>query len=84
MLSAPTETEQLHKDIFFLFFLFFPPPKQSHLCVFFQIVFLLLCLPSMHVTPKTSPSLTRSDHIAFRTKTRTEKGNQEKKTTTMQ
>lgn len=36
MLSAPTETEQLHKDIFFLFFSFFSSPQTIPFVCFFS------------------------------------------------
>lgn len=50
-------------------------PSGFILFFFFLVIFLLLCL---FTQPNTSPSLTRSDHIAFQMRTRTEKTNQVK------
>lgn len=75
----PVKCNNWNKDFFFSFF---SPSSQRVnnpsgfiLFFFFLVIFLLLCL---FTQPNTSPSLTRSDHIAFQMRTRTEKTNQVK------
>lgn len=74
---SPSETEPLCKGFFSYFFS--PPEVQAIPATFSQIIFLVLCLPSMHITPNAAVSVTRSDHIAFSNEKHNGEGEEEKK-----
>lgn len=65
MLSAPVKQNHYARIFFSIFFS--PPKVQAIPAIFFQIIFLVFYLPSMHITPNAALSVTRSDHIAFPT-----------------
>lgn len=57
---------------------FFLPPNSSNPSNGLWTTFLVLCLPSMHITP-TIPPVTRSDYILFTNKKQNRKGEEGKK-----